>query len=452
MNQERRILSAVCVSSFITPFLASSINVAVPAMASEFSVEASQLSWVVTAFLLGSSCMLIPFGRMADILGRKQLFRIGLICVFLTTLGAGFAPGKDILIFLRFLQGVSIAMIFSTGVALLVAAFPSSQRGRVMGYSTAAVYMGLSLGPFLGGAIIHYFGWRMIFFLTAVILLISWKAARGIEGEWYGSRGAVMDYGSSMLYTPGVLSLLMGLSSYGSDWYAPWLLGLGTLLLLLFFLRQHRVSSPLLDISLFRNVIFAMSNLTAFLHYSATFSVSFLLSLYLQVVRGLDEITAGSILLLQPVMMAILSPAAGGLSDKIQPRIIASIGMGITAGGIFSLSLLQGDTSFYMVGGTLLLIGTGFAFFSSPNGNAIMSSVEPKQLGIASSVMAFMRIFGQAMSMTMVTLLLRQYVLQDAGIGYRDSLLQGIQSIFQVFGFICCAGVGISLMRGKQKR
>ncbi len=312
MNQEKRILTSVCVSSFITPFMASSINVAVPAMAQEFQTEASQLSWVVTAFLLGSSCMLIPFGRLADILGRKRLFLIGLVCIFFTPLGGGMAPGKDSLIFLRFLQGMSIAIIFSTSVAMLVAAYPQSRRGRVMGFSTSAVYLGLTLGPFLGGVIVQYLGWRMIFFLTAAILLFSWKIAQGIEGEWYGSRGAAMDYGGSAMYTLGVLSFLSGLSFFGAQWYAPWLLGLGTVLLLMFLLRQKQSASPLLNVSLFRNVIFAMSNLAAFLHYSATFSISFLLSLYLQLVRGLDEMTAGSILLLQPVMMALLSPAAGG--------------------------------------------------------------------------------------------------------------------------------------------
>ena len=153
MEQRKYILIAVMISSFITPFLASSINVAIPAMAVDFQVEPTQLSWVVTAFLLGAACVLIPFGRLGDILGRRKLFRIGIVCVLLTTAGAGMAPDARILVLLRFLQGISIAMIFSTSAAVLVAAYPLSERGKVMGYTSAAVYSGLSLGPFLGGII-----------------------------------------------------------------------------------------------------------------------------------------------------------------------------------------------------------------------------------------------------------------------------------------------------------
>ena len=451
MTQRQYILVSVCISSFITPFLASSINVAIPAMAAGFRVEPTQLAWVVAAFLLGAACVLIPFGRLGDIMGRRRLFRIGIFCVFLATAGAGLAPSAGVLIVFRFLQGVSIAMVFSTSTALLVAAHAPSERGKAIGYTSAAVYSGLSLGPFLGGVITQYLGWRMIFFLTALILLVNCSIAGRIRGEWYGEKGAALDYPGSLLYMAGTLAVLSGLSACGAKAYAPWLLGAGSLLAMLFLWRQRRVTSPLLDVSLFRNVLFAMSNLAAFLHYSATFSIAFLLSLYLQLIRGLDEMTAGSILLLQPVMMAVLSPAAGALSDKFQPRMVASAGMGITAVGIFLLALLEEGTPFPMVGGALLVVGTGFAFFSSPNGNAIMGAVEQRQLGIASSVMAFTRIFGQAVSMTVVTLLMRSYVMQEVATeGYEEALLRGIQHLLGMFACICCVGVGISMMRGRR--
>ncbi len=451
MKQKHCIFASVLLSSFITPFLASSINVAVPAMATEFLVEPTQLSWVVTAFLLGAACALLPFGRASDILGRKKLFRIGTLFVLLTTLGAGLAPNASLLILLRFLQGISIALIFSTSMAMLVSSHAPSERGKVIGYSTAAVYIGLSLGPFLGGIITLYLGWRMIFFLTASILFGSWYMAGKIEGEWYGERGASMDYGGSVLYFLGTLSVLGGLSILGTTPFAPWLLGGGFLLSILFLWKQMQEKSPLLDIRLFRNVVFAMSNLASFLHYSSTFSISFLLSLYLQIIRGLDAVTAGSILLLQPIMMALLSPLAGSLSDKFQPRIVASAGMGLTAMGIFALSLLREDTPFSMVGAVLLLVGTGFAFFSSPNSNAIMSSVEPRQFGIASSVMSLMRILGQAMSMVLVTLLMKNYVLPELDPHYAESLSRGIRDTFHIFVLACCVGTFISMMRGKQK-
>ena len=224
----------------------------------------------------------------------------------------------------------------------------------------------------------------------------------------------------------------------------------GCLLFALFLLEQRFAGSPLLDLAFFRNVTFSMSNLAALLHYSSTFAISFLLSLYLQLVRGLDEMSAGLVLLLQPVVMALFSPSAGKISDRFQARLVASFGMAMTSLWIFLLSSLEKDTPFSLVGGALLVVGIGFAFFSSPNSNAIMGSVRSDQLGVASSFMAIMRIFGQAISMAVVTLLLQGYVVSGGGMeDYLASLLQGIHGILRLFAGICCVGVAVSLMRGK---
>lgn len=450
MNQKKYIFLAVLISSFMCPFLSISINVAIPTMAAEFGSNATELGWAVTSFLLGSASVLLPCGRLSDILGRKKLFRMGVAAVAASSLLCGLSQNAEMLIASRFLQGLSIAMIFVTGMAMLVSANDPKERGRVIGYSIAATYSGLSLGPFLGGLITHYASWRLIFFISTAVLALSWWLCSKIEGEWHGNQKGGLDYRGSILYFISSLSIMYGLSVCVSEPIAPALIGTGIVAGVLFLLENRRSKAPLLDFSLFRNVIFAMSNAAAFLHYSATFAISFLMSLYLQVIRGFDEVTAGTILLLQPIMMASLSPTAGKLSDKFEPRLVASTGMGMTALGLFALSRCDIGTDLRIVGSILLFIGIGFTFFSAPNSSAIMGSVPPKEFGIASSIMSMMRIFGQSMSMVLVTLLISAYVLPAYETGYVESLESGIQKIFTIFSLICALGTGVSLMRGKR--
>ena len=213
MSSARFLFAAVLISSFVTPFLAGSINVAIPAISAEFQVTSTFLSWAVTSFLLGAACTLLPFGRLADIVGRKRLFRIGTVCVILTTVCTGLVPDAESLCVLRFLQGVSTSMIFSTGMALLVASCKPEERGKNIGYSTAAVYSGLTLGPFLGGIITQFFGWRMIFLLSGLLMILCWLLIRKVEEEWYGARNQPMDYYGSGLYCISSFLLLFGLST-----------------------------------------------------------------------------------------------------------------------------------------------------------------------------------------------------------------------------------------------
>ena len=454
MTDEKKIFIAVLITSFMGPFMGSSINIAIPTMAAEFAVPAQELSWVVTAYLLGSVALLVPFGRLADIVGRRHLYAIGTIAVALMTFLAGLMQSVPSLVFFRLLQGLALATIFSTGMAMLVASHAPKERGRVIGYSAAATYIGLSLGPILGGLITQYLGWRLIFFLSAAANIVSALVALRVKGEWYGERNGGMDYLGCVLYSAASTMILYGLSAYASHPVMRYVFFGGLLLLAAFVYEQLRAKAPLIDISLFRSTIFAMSNLAALLNYSATFAISFLLSLYLQLIRGFDASTAGLFMLLQPMMMALLSPLAGTLSDKHEPRLVASAGMAITAIGIFGFSFLDTQMPMVLVGGIFLFIGTGFAFFSSPNSNAIMGAVEPRFYGVASSMLSVMRISGQAISMSVVTLLLAVYtastVAASASPAYLYDLLQAIQLIFRILAVTCAFGVAASLARGNR--
>jgi MFS family permease len=446
MSQANLIFLTVLTTSFLGPFMGSSINIAIPSIAETFVFPPAMLSWVVTAYLLGSVAVLVPFGKLADSIGRKKIYQSGLICLLVTTCLAGFSVSLPMLIAFRLLQGLSLAMIFSTGMAILISGHTAQDRGKVIGYSAAATYMGLSLGPVIGGLLTQYLGWRAIFFFTAAGLLVSLVAIGKVKVEWYGVKGEKLDVVGSFLYCTSSIAVLYGLSAYALNPWAVGILGSGVLLLVLFVYEQTKSHQPIIELYLFRNTIFAMSNLAAMIHYSSTFAIGFVLSLYLQVVRGFDASTTGLILLIQPLLMTIFSPWAGALSDKIQPRFVASAGMFLTMLGLFFFTFLTQQTPIWLLGVNLILIGIGFAFFSSPNSNAVMGSVAPPIYGVASSILSVMRLSGQALSMAVVTVILSLYP-QTTGVS-AAVMLHSFTVIFAVQAFCCGCGVFVSLARG----
>ncbi|MGD0092823.1 MAG: MFS transporter, partial [Planctomycetota bacterium] len=366
-------LTIAGLSSFLTPFLGSATTVALRAIGDEFRMSAVALTWVASAYLLSSALFLVPFGRLADIYGRKRLFRLGILVFTGASVLLAGAPAADLLLAFRAVQGVGSAMIFCTSMAILLSVMPAGERGKALGINTAAVYCGLSAGPVLGGLLTHYLGWRSIFIFTgalglAAYLLAAWK----LKGEWAEARGERFDAPGAAFYSLSLLALA-GAFSWLPRWQGVAALLCGAAGLTAFILWELRTAQPLLDLNLFRhNTVFAFSNLAALINYAATFAVGFLLSLYLQHIKGLAPRGAGMVLLAQPLVMAFFSPLAGRLSDRIQPRVVASLGMGLTACGLVALAFVAAATPLGYVAACLVVLGLGFAFFSAPNTNAVM--------------------------------------------------------------------------------
>lgn len=446
-------LFVVCGASFLTPFMGNAINIAIPSIGEEFNSNALLLSWVATSYLLASATFLVPFGRLADIVGRKKIFLLGITSFALFSFLCGLAWSIHSLIFFRILQGIGSAMIFGTGVAILTSVFPPQERGKVIGINVATVYTGLSLGPVLGGVMNHNLGWSSIFYLTALIsLVVLLFSLTKLKGEWAGAKGEPFDLLGSILYSVGLVALMYGISAIEAVVWAKYVLAFGLVVLIAFVLYEMKVSYPVLNIHFFsKNITFAFSNLAAFINYSATFALGFLLSLYLQVVLGYNSQIAGLILLSQPVLMALLSPFAGSLSDRVDPRIVSSTGMAICSLGLFIFCFLTKTTPIWLLVLNLGLLGIGFALFGSPNTNSVMGSVEKRYYGIASSTLGTMRLTGQAISMAVATLLLTIYVGEvDFSSANPDSLLRGTKTAFVVFTIMCFGGIFASLARGKR--
>jgi EmrB/QacA subfamily drug resistance transporter len=405
-DDRRAVLVASTTAAFLTPLMASSVSVALPSIGREFAMDALSVSWVATSAVLAAAMFLVPFGRLADIYGRKRIFNYGVIVFTIFSFLSGIAPTGATLIASRTMQGMGAAMIFGTSVALLTLVYPPADRGRVLGINVAGTYTGLSLGPFIGGFLTQHFGWRSIFFLNAIlglliIVLVMWR----LKNEWAEARGEKFDIPGSLLYMASLTALMIGFSKLPGS-LGIWGVAAGLGSLLGFVLWEKRTLKPLLDIRLFsRNPVFTFSNIAALINYSATSAVTFLLSFYLQYIKALNPQTAGMILVAQPIMMALFSPLAGRLSDSVEPRVVASIGMSIIAVGLGLLAMVGRETSTVLVTSYLLLLGFGFALFSSPNTNAIMSSVEKRLYGVASAMFGTMRLTGQMLSMGIVMLI-----------------------------------------------
>lgn len=437
-------------SSFLTPFMGSSLNIALPSIGREFSIGAIGVGWISTAYLLASAMFLVPFGKLADLHGRKRIFVWGLVVYGVGSLLSGLAPSAGTLIAWRVVQGVGGAMIFGTGVAILTSVFPPQERGRVLGLNVASVYVGLSIGPFLGGWLTQQWGWRSIFFLNVPLAaIIAALAAWKLQREWRAGTGEGFDGIGAVLYGMGLVSLIYGFSrlpeTLGGVLVLSGVLGLG-----LFVLWEGRVRTPILELNLFRhNPAFTFSNLAALIHYSATFAVGFLLSLYLQSVRGVSPQQAGLILLAQPGVQALFSPLAGWTSDRVEPRVVASSGMGLTVIGLVILSGLTASTAVPWIAGILALLGLGFALFSSPNTNAVMSSVDRPFYGVASATLATMRLTGQMLSMGIVMLIFALLMGETGGAPQDASwFLVSARVAFAVFAALCFLGIFASLARG----
>jgi EmrB/QacA subfamily drug resistance transporter len=451
---QRAALVVATLTSFLGPFMASSVNVALPSIGEELSMGAVSLAWINTAFLLAAATFLIPFGRLGDIHGRKQIFMWGILGFALASGLLAMAGSGTSVILWRAVQGLGASMVFATGLPILISVYPAGKRGAVLGLNVAAVYLGLSMGPFIGGLITGHLGWRYVFWMNVpvglFILAISFWM---LEGDWADARGARFDLAGSALLGVALLTMMLGLARLPSA-TAVSLLVVGLVSLLLFVRYELRIDHPVLEIDLFRhNTVFAMSNLAALINYAATFAVGFLLSLYLQRVRGLAPQDAGLVLMAQPVVQALVSPLAGKLSDRSEPRTVASLGMAITFVGLVLLVFLDETTPLRLVVGCLAVLGLGFGIFSSPNTNAIMGAVERRFFGVAGAMVGTMRHVGMMVSMGLVMTVLAVLMGSAEISGQNQALfLEAMRISFGLFAVLCFGGIFASLARGRVER
>jgi EmrB/QacA subfamily drug resistance transporter len=449
---KRSVLLVATFAAFLTPFMGSAVNLALPSIGKDLNADAIELGWVISSFILASAIFLLPLGRLADIIGRKKVFFYGILLFTVSTFLILFAWNVRILILFRTLQGVASAMIFGTSLAIITSVFQPGERGKAMGINITAVYLGLSLGPIIGGVLTQYLGWKSIFaFLIPFGIVSLVLIHKRINTEWADAKHEKFDWKGSLVYGIALFSSMYGFSKLPST--AGWIfLGSGIVMAVLFLIIELKIDNPVFDFKLvFDNRVFAFSGIAALIHYSATSATGFFISLYLQYLKGFDARTAGLIMISQPLAMTLLSPLAGKLSDKRNPGVIASSGMAMTALGLILLCFITIDTPFYIIALLLLLMGIGFALFSSPNSNAIMSSVEKRHLGVASAAVGTMRMVGQMMSMGIAMMLISLYIGRNPiNPSNYPGLISAMKTGFLIFSGLSFFGIFASLARNSK--
>lgn len=411
-------------------------------------MSSEQLAFVTMLFGLTTAVFLVPFGRISDIAGRKKIFLLGvalfmIYCILSSMISQAWMFYPAVL-----LGGIGSAMCFSNVLSILSAHFPAEERGKILGMNVAAAYVGSSTGPLLGGFITHYFGWRGVFIsLVPLILLCLAAGIKAIPHDETFKRQP-FDIPGSLAWCASISLFIIGISSLGSSHGIP-LLGAGIVALLVFLRLEKTRSHPLVDLGLFSNRVFSMSNLAALIHYGATYSVILMVSMYLQDpgIKAMDASMAGLVLLTQPALQVLCAPLAGSLSDRLPGRWLATGGMTLTMLGLLGLQFVRIDTSLEILVLILAGMGIGYAFFAAPNNNIVMSSVSSQDYGIASGMLATSRIMGMSISLAISTMILTFVAGTVAG-GSSEGFMHGFTLCFQFFTVLSLFGIGASMARG----
>lgn len=449
-NLKRDILLVGILVSFLTPFVRSSINLALPAIATDFSLSAVFLTWISTIYLLVNAILYIPFGRIGDIYGRKRIFQYGLVIFTVSSFLSAFSTSGYMFLFFRVLQAVGNAMVFANLNAMISSAFPENERGRAFGLTSMGVFIGLIIGPILGGAITQILGWRTLFYFDTAIGLVSAYAITRFKHDWVDAAGEKLDIIGSFLLGISLVTIIYGFSDFTNN-YSLFLVIAGIIGLSLFYLVERRVDFPLINLGLFNSKSFTFGNITAFINYGAFVSVGFILSLYLQYLKGFSPLTAGLIISIQSVMMVLVSPFAGRLSDKIHPGNVSTIGMFLTTIGLGLMTLINTENALYLGIFSLIVFGAGIGLFYSSNTKVVMSAVDKKYFGVASATLSNMRSIGQIFGMGIVMLIIST-LLGNAQIVPSDypKLVTSLKISLTALALLSAIGIFTSVVKDKK--
>ncbi|MEJ2252055.1 MAG: MFS transporter [Candidatus Lokiarchaeota archaeon] len=447
------ILWTINIASFLLAFAGNSVVVAYKGIGTDLHISADTLGWITTINALAAAMFQIPFGKIADIYGRKKIFLYGIIISMVSSLFLGFSNSELMLLILRFIQGFGSALIFATGIAILASIYPPKEKGRILGLNIACVYTGLTLGPSVGGFLITIFTWRSLFFMITpiafiVLILTLWK----IKGEWVNEQKEKFDYAGSTVYALSLLSLMFGFSLLPNP-ESFIFIALSVVGVLFFIFWENKSKNPVLDLKLFKNNrFFAFSSIVSLFYYASTSSISLILSLYFEYIKGYSAEIVGLILLIQPLMQAVFSPIAGKFSDRIDSRILVTSGVGISLISFTILLFISNAFPIYFIFISLFVTGFGFALFSSPNTNAIMSAVPKGSYGVGSAINGTMRTVGGTFSFGIVTIFMAIIIgnVQITPV-YYPSLLVSLRTALIISLILAIIALIISLSRGKKE-
>jgi EmrB/QacA subfamily drug resistance transporter len=460
MERKWLILTSVSLGSLMSTLDGSIVNIALPSIQTDFGIDLTTVEWVVVAYLLVVGSLLLPFGRLGEVLTFKRVYLVGFAIFTLASLSCAASPNELSLIGSRVVQAVGAGMMMAMGPAIVAHTFPPNERGRALGLNGVSVSIGLSLGPALGGVLTQVATWRAIFLINAPIGLLAILWAAHILPDEEKGREQRFDVAGAILSGVGLFSLLLALSEGQSwGWTSPAIVlllaafvGFGVL----FLLAERRSIQPMIDLALFKIRPFSAGLASVVVAFAGLFTATFLLPFLLQQARGFSPIEAGLLLTPVPITMAVVAPLSGALSDRIGPRLPASIGMAIMVLGLLSLTQLPVNFTLPDLIWRLVLLGIGQGLFMSPNSSAVLGSVPRPRMGTASGTLAQMRVNGQALGIALSAAIvaIRMPVHLGAAVGpptvavRNVALADSIHDAFAIAALICCIGIVASLVRG----
>lgn len=448
---QKIVLLVVCAGSLLSPLTMSSVNIAMPVMAAELQADAGLISWLPTIFLVSNVALMLPFGKLADNIGRKRVYMSGLVVTTIASIGAAMASSIEGILFFRFVQGGASAMTLGSGVAMLTSVYPANKRGTAIGINAACIYIGLTIAPVLGGITTEMLGWRSVFALPAPIaLILVTLIAAFVKDEWRKEHQTPFDWQGALIFGAGTTLLVIAFTKL-PQWQYVLMLVVALLLIALFIWHQKMVAQPLIRWDMFtQSRLYSCSLGAAFFMYGSLYPLVFLLSLYLQYIHQLSPSDTGRIILMQGMAMAMVAPVSGRLSDSVEPGKIATIGCIIVAGGFFILAQLDVTTTPFYIGSSLFLIGIGMGLFTSPNNNAVLSAVNSRDLGIATATMNLARVMGNILGMSVVHFLINSNLGNKQIIPQHYSALETTISMAIIISLVyVLIGTLLSGLRGK---
>jgi len=444
---------AVGIGTFMSALDGSVVNTILPVLRSYFNSDVESVEWAVVIYLLVVSSLLLTFGRLGDLRGHKGVYTGGFLVFITASAACGLAPTVAVLVAARAIQAIGAAMLFANSPAILIRSFPPQQRGQALGLQSMMTYLGLTIGPSLGGWLTQSISWRAVFYINVPVGLLAFilslvfvPAEKPAEANTER-----FDLSGAFLFSAGLVALLLGLNQgHAWGWTSPAILACAAAAVILLggFLRMEmRTPSPMLDLSLFSQRVFSASTASAILNYVCLYSVFFLMPFYLLQGRGLSPAQAGLLLTAQPIVMAIVAPISGALSDRIGSRLLSTLGMLVMSAGLFLLSTLKPDSANTAIVAGLAITGLGTGIFISPNTSALMGSAPRQRQGIASGILATARNVGMVLGVGLAGAVLTSVMVRTG----ENTLFSGVHTGLLVGAGVALAGALISSMRGSMK-
>ncbi|MFN8597703.1 MAG: MFS transporter [Anaerolineae bacterium] len=447
------ILLAIGVGTFMSALDGSVVNTILPVVARDFNTDVATIEWVVTIYLLVVSGLLLSFGRLGDLRGHKPVYLLGFTIFIASSAVCGLAQSAWMLIGARAIQALGGAMLYANSPAILTKSFPASERGRALGLQATMTYLGLTVGPSLGGWLADQISWRAVFYINVPVgllaLFLSW---RFIPMDTPAEKAEKFDRAGALTFMAGLIALLLGLNQGSAwGWTSPLTIGVlivAVICLTAFIAIERRVAAPMLDLGLFEHRTFSASTASAVFNYMCVYTVLFMLPFYLIQARSLSPSEAGAILTMQPIVMALVAPLSGAWSDRIGARSLSVFGMTAMALGLWLLSRLTLQSSNGEVAVSLAVMGLGTGVFISPNSSALMGSAPRHRQGIAAGVLASARNVGMVLGVGLAGAVFTTVHAQQALQGEASALVSAVTASFVVAIGIAFLGAFTSALRG----